>query len=95
MPDTNYLEVTDAVVAHSVLQYQIDAILHLLKSVPIFRSTVDRALADARNQTLSALQRTNPTAAKVFLSCFDQTGKLIHRADALNGIIALRKEWSD
>jgi hypothetical protein len=95
MPDTNNLEVPHALVAHSILQYQIDAISHLLKSFPMFRSAVDRALADARNQTLSALRQTNPNAAKVFLSCFDQAGNLIHRADALNAIIAVRRELSD
>jgi len=67
MSDTRNVESIDSMVAYSILQYQIDAIIETMKSfAPTLRSQLHRALGDARNQTLSALQRRDPNAARVF-----------------------------
>ena len=80
MSDTRNVESIDSMVAYSILQYQIDSIIETIKSfAPTLRSQLHRALGDARNQTLSALQRRDPNAARVFLSCFDKDGTLIYK----------------
>ena len=80
MPDTRNVESINSVVAYSILQSQIDAIIETMKSfAPTLGSQLQRALGEARNQTLSALQRADPNVARVFLSCFDKEGNLIYK----------------